>query len=323
MKQHPKIVYLDAGMADYGDLDFQNIYNLGRLTCYDTTKPSQIQSHLGDAEIVILNKFIVDKTTIAAFKKVKLICISATGYDNVDVGLAKKQGILVSNVVNYCTDSVAEHTLMLLLALSHRLRENDLVCHKKIWCWSPYNTLNLFPYRELKGKTLGIVGYGRIGQKVAKLAKTFGMKIEVAALPGRKYSAKDRRLSLKKVFQTSDFISLHCPLTPLTESLIASRTLAWMKPNAALLNLSRGKLVNETDLAMALRKNKLSAFATDVLSTEPPSLSNPLLAQDLQKKILMTPHVAWASLEARQRLIDDIAKTISAFLSGKKRSILS
>lgn len=322
MKHRPKIVYLDAGIADYGDLDFQNIYKLGKLTCYDTTKPSQIQSHLGDAEIAILNKFIVDKTTVAAFKNVRLICISATGHDNVDVALAKKHDIWVSNVVNYCTDSVAEHTLMLMLALSHRLRENDLACHEKIWCQSTYNTLNLFPYRELKGKTLGIVGYGRIGQKVAKLAKSFGMKIAIAALPGRKYSAKDRRLPLKNVFQTSDFITLHCPLTPLTQSLINVKTLAWINPSTALLNLSRGKLVNEMDLAMALRKNRLKAFATDVLSIEPPLPSNPLLAKDLQKKIIITPHVAWASLEARQRLIDDIAKTISTFLGGKKRSIL-
>ncbi len=320
MKHSPRIVYLDAGMADYGDLDFSSLYKLGELTCYDTTKPAQVKAHLGTADIALLNKFVVDKKTISAFKNVRLICVSATGYDNVDGKLAKQHGIQVSNVVNYCTDSVAEHALMLMLALSHRLRENDWACHQKIWCRSPYNTLNHFPYLELKGKTLGIVGFGNIGQRVASLAKTFGMKILVAEIPGRSYPKNQKRLSLKNVFSAADFISLHCPLTKLTRELVNNKTLAWLKPTASLLNLSRGGLVNENDLAKALKQSKLKAYATDVLSVEPPSPHNPLLDKSLHDKILITPHVAWASLEARQRLVEDMAKTVAAFLKGKQRN---
>lgn len=324
-----KIVYLDAGMVDYGDIDFARIAALGELACHDTTKLQELADHIAGADVVLLNKFLIDATNIDLFKTVKLICLSATGYDNVDVKLARQKNIAVANTINYCTSTVAEHTLMLILALSHRLHEYDNACHKKVWCASPYNTLNHFPYHEVHGKTLGIVGYGHIGKKVAELAKGFGMRILVAQIPGRKYSAYKtpsggvKRTSFKTVLQKSDFISLHCPLTPLTKEIINKKSLAWFKPHSCLLNLARGGLVNEADLASTLKNNQLQAFATDVLSIEPPVIDNPLFSESIRNKILMTPHVAWASREARQRLIDDMALTIKSFLKGKKRNVVN
>jgi glycerate dehydrogenase len=209
---------------------------------------------------------------------------------------------------------------MFLLALGHRLREHDAAVKSGAWSRNPHFALLDFPFRDLAGKRLGILGYGHIGRRVARVARALGMEVVVGKIPGGKYSPRDKRISLRRLLQSCDYVSLHCPLSPRTEGLIDAKALAWMKPDACLLNLARGPIVDEAAVARALLQGKLTGYATDVMTQEPPPWKHPLLDPRLNDKVLFSPHIAWASRESRQRLIDEIAANIVAFQSGTRRN---
>ncbi len=317
----PKIVFLDSATVDLGDLSLQSLSDRGHLFTFKKNL-KVVVPQVSDAEIVITNKVVLGEAELRAMPHLRLICVAATGVNNIDLAAARARGIGVCNVAGYSTETVVEHTLMFLLALSHRLIEHHDAVRAGDWGRSTSFAVLDFPFSDLRGKTLGIVGYGNIGRRVARIAKVLGMKVLVARLPGRKYKSPQDRVSLVDLLQTSDFISLHCPLTESTRGLIREETLKKIKPGAALLNLARGPLVDEGDIVRALKQGRLSAYATDVAVHEPLPPRHPFLQKSLANKILLTPHVAWASREARQRLIDEIGKNIEAFLSGKRRNRL-
>ncbi|HEX5036276.1 MAG TPA: D-2-hydroxyacid dehydrogenase [bacterium] len=316
-----RIVFLDAATVDLGDVDMSALRRVGAYHAFRDTRPSQIVSRARNADVIVTNKCVLGETELSRLPRLRLICVAATGVNNVDLISARRRGVAVANVAGYSTATVAEHALMFLLALSHRLPTHHEAAVSGAWSRSPHFAWLGRPFCDLEGKTLGIVGFGSIGRRVARLAASFGMKIALARIPGRSYRKGDaRRLSLRSVMKRSDFLSLHCPLTKTTRHLINRRSLAWMKPTAFLLNLARGPVVEETAVARALEKGRLAGYAADVLSEEPPPRAHPLLARRLTGKVLLTPHIAWASRESRQRLVREMAQNIRAFKNGRRRN---
>ncbi len=317
----PTLVFLDVSSVDWwGDIDLSPLRRLGRFKVYPDTTPAQMIPRSREADILITNKCLLGEKELIKLPQLKLIAVTATGVNNIDLKAAQNRGVAVTNVPGYSTKTVAEHALAFLLAFSHRLLEHHSSALSGKWSRSPLYTLVDYPFHDLNGKTLGIIGFGNIGREVARLTRGFGMKILVARIPGRNYPSSSRRLSLRGVFQKSDYVTIHCPLTKQTNQLINRSRLRWMKPTACLLNLARGPIVDEEAIANALAKNRLAGYATDVLFQEPPPRSHPLFRKNLADKVLITPHVAWASVESRQRLIDETAKNIEAFKKGKKRN---
>ncbi len=316
-----RIVFLDAGTVDLGDVDVSSLRRLGSYRAFADTLPSRIVSRARGADIVVTNKCVLGAREINALPRLALIAVAATGVNNVDLVAARRRRVAVTNVAGYSTTTVAEHALLFLLSFSHRLREHHEAALSH-WSRSGKFALLDHPYADLFGKTLGVVGYGAIGRRVARLAGAFGMKVMIAKLPGRRYPSAPKRFALRDVLRTADFVTLHCPLTEATRHLINKATLRRMKPGAFLLNLSRGAVVSEKDVAaaLALVGGRLAGYATDVLSREPPPENHPLFARRIRDKVLMTPHVAWASRESRQRLVDEIARNIRAFQNGRRRN---
>lgn len=319
MSQKPKIVFVDAGTVDFGDISFKEIQALGDFKAVFSTKPSEMTQRLQGADIAITNKCRFEKPLLESLKTLRCICVSATGFNIIDTGAAKGRGIAVMNVPGYSTETVVQFTIGFILALAGKLVDFNRVSHDGTWSRSPFFTLGAFPIMEVYGKTLGIIGYGAIGKRVGQVARSLGMKVTVAAIPGRKYAAfeKSKRVSLDKVLRESDFVTIHAPLTPLTQDLINRERIRKMKRSAFLINMARGGIVNEIALKAALKSKKIAGAATDVLSQEPPPVEHVLLGAP---NLLLTPHVAWASLEARARLVREIALNIKAFLGGRKRN---
>lgn len=315
----PKIVFLDAGSVDCGDLDLRCLKALGDVKMFPKTSASQIISRSRQAEIIITNKCPLGAKEFEKLPKLKLIAVTATGYNNIDIAAARKYQMAVANVAGYSTQSVAEHAMLFILSFAHRLLEHHQAASQD-WKSSPIFAILDYPFSNLEGKFLGLIGYGSIGKRVEKLAKAFGMKVLVARLPGRKYSQTMPRLSLQKVLEKSDYISLHSALTPQTHSLMNAQSLKRMKKTAYLINLARGPLVDESAVARALLKNEIAGYATDVMVQEPPPAKHPFWNPKLKDKILLSPHIAWASRESRQLLMDEACLNIEAFLKGKKRS---
>lgn len=316
----PRIVFLDEASVNIGDIDLRPLKDLGPYRGYRFTSPQKIGQRARSADIIITNKCVITESLLKKFSRVRLVCLSATGVNNVDLDAALGRGIAITNVRAYSTDSVGEHTIMLMLALGRRLSEHHNAVVFGRWSHSPLFTLLDFPFSDLKGKMLGLIGYGRIGRRVSHLARAFGMKVLIARIPGRRYSQSPKRISLDQLLAQADFISLHCPLSPLTRQLINKKRLHLMKPSAFLVNLARGPIVDETALVAALKQKRLAGFATDVLCQEPPSQAHPLLQKGLRHKVLITPHIAWAAQPSRQRLVQEIALNIESFLQGKKRN---
>ena len=262
---------------------------------------------------MISNKVRLDAAAFAAAPQLRLVCVAATGTNNVDLDAAQRHGVTVCNVRGYATPAVVQHVYALILALTTRLPDYQRDVANGRWQASPYFCLLDHPIRELAGRTLGIVGYGELGSAVARVAAAFGMSVLIAQRAGS--AAQAGRLALTELLPLVDILSLHCPLTPQTRGLIGAQELALMKPDALLINTARGGLVDEAALAAALRGGKLGGAGIDVLSEEPPRDNNPLLATDIPN-LIVTPHIAWASREARQRVIDAIAANIRAFLAG-------
>ncbi|MFW1983814.1 2-hydroxyacid dehydrogenase [Acinetobacter guillouiae] len=310
-----KAVFLDYESLDKQDLDFRQLKAaFDDLILYPSTTAEQVLARIQHVDVVISNKVIVNAATMEQCKNLKLILISATGTNNIDLDFARSKGIVVCNCQGYGTSAVAQHTLTLMLALATSLLKYEYAVKQGEWNKSPIFCLLDFPIVELSGKTLGIIGFGELGQAVAKLAEAFGMKILVASLPNRP-THKDR-IPFAELLAQVDFLSLHCPLTDETRDLIDSQAFDKMKKSAFLINCARGGIVNEQALADALRQGKIAGAATDVLSVEPPTQGNVLLAQDIPN-LIITPHSAWGSVDARQGIVNQMLENVEAFKQGK------
>jgi len=316
-----KGVFLDKSSLDQGALSFRWIQSsLDEWQIYDATGSGQVAERIQDAEVVVSNKVMLTAEHIAQAKNLKLICIAATGTNNVDLDAAQERGVTVCNVRSYATPSVVQHVFALILNLVRRIPDYQRAVQQGRWQQSDQFCLLDFPIAELQEKVLGIVGYGELGQAVAKTAECFGMQVLIAQRPGSDSVSTDR-IPLKSLLPQIDILSLHCPLSDNTRDLIGKQELQWMKPDALLINTARGGIVDELALAEALRHGQIGGAGIDVLSEEPPR-ENPLFASDLSNLIL-TPHIAWASQAARQRLLDQVAENISAFYADKAQNTVT
>ena len=315
-----KIVYADAHTLNPGDLDWAPIQALGDVTLYDRTAPDQLLERLRNADIVLVNKVKLNRETLSQLPKLKYIGVTATGYDIVDIAAAREQGIVVTNVKGYSTDSVAQLTFALLLELTLHVGRHAASVQSGDWVKSPDFSYAKSPLIELAGKTMGLIGYGDIGRKVASIAQAFGMRVLVNRRNTDKV-AEDGVIFVDRatVFSQSDVISLHCPATPDTIGFVNKELLALCKPGTYLLNTSRGSLLNESDVANALGEGQLAGAGIDVLAIEPPKGENPLLTAP---NCLITPHIAWASYEARQRLLQLVADNLRAYLAGNPQNVV-
>ena len=316
-----KIVYTDAHTLNPGDLDWAPIQSLGDVTLYDRTRPDELVERVKDAQLVLVNKVKLTRETLSQLPNLRYIGVTATGYDIIDVAAARQQGIIVTNVKGYSTDSVAQLTFALLLELTHRAGRHSDSVQSGEWAASPDFSYWKSPLVELAGKTLGLVGYGDIGRRVASIGKAFGMNVLVhrrstKAEPRENISLVDR----ETLFRQSDVVSLHCPATADTIGFVNRALLSRMKQTAWLLNTSRGSLLNEADVADALNTGLIAGAGLDVLAIEPPVPNNPLITA---KNCIITPHIAWASFEARQRLMHLVADNIRAFLAGSPINTVS
>ena len=317
-----KIVILDGHALNPGDLSYDCLNQFGDVTIYPRTETeAETIARIGDSEIVLLNKVPITEAVLTACPNVKLICVQATGYNVVDCVAAKRRGIPVCNVPTYGTAAVAQFTMALLLEICHRIGHHDAIVHHGAWIQSPTFCFWDTPQMELAGKTLGIIGFGRIGRATATIAKAFGMKVLAYS---RSKCDEGRALAeyvdLDALLRGSDVVSLHCPLFPETEKLINAGTIAKMKDGAILLNTARGGLLDEEAVAEALRAGKLRAAAVDVVSQEPMKEGNPLLTAP---NCIITPHIAWAPIESRQRLLDCVVENIRAFLAGHPQNVIN
>ena len=314
-------VFLDHSSLDLGDLDLSELSDcFDRFDVHCATAPEQVVERLQGANVVISNKVVLDAATLKACPALKLILVAATGTNNVDLQAARAQGIVVSNCQGYGTPSVAQHTLALLLALATRLPDYQQAVAAGKWGQARQFCLLDFPIVELEGKTLGLLGHGELGGAVARLAEAFGMRVLAGQLPGR--PARDDRLSLDELLPQVDALTLHCPLNDSTRHMLGAAQLAQLKPGAFIVNTARGGLIDEQALADALRSGHLGGAATDVLSVEPPVHGNPLLAGDIPR-LIVTPHSAWGAVEARQRIVGQLAENAQAFLQGSPRRVVS
>lgn len=316
-----KIVVLDGHGANPGDLSWAPLEELGSLTVYPRTTPDEVIDHAADADILITNKVILDKKVLSALKQLKYIGVFATGFNTIDIQAAKERGIVVTNIPAYSTDSVAQMTFAHLLNITNRVDHYADESRAGRWSRNPDFCYWDTALPELAGKTIGIVGLGHIGSEVARIAGAFGMNVfaytskNAADLP-----ASIRKTTLDGLFAASDILSLHCPLTADTREMINKETLAKMRPGTILINVSRGALVNEQDVAEALESGQLGAYGADVMCEEPPAKTNPLFAQP---HAYITPHIAWATVEARTRLMQIAAENIRAFINGEPQNVVN
>lgn len=315
-----KIVILDGYSANPGDLSWEGLEAMGEVTVYDRTKAEETVVRAAEAEIVLTNKVVISREIIAQLPMLKYIGVLATGYNVVDIEAAHERGITVTNVPAYSTESVAQMVFAHLLTVTNRTEHYAIENRKGRWTENPDFCYWDFPHMELAGKTFGIVGLGNIGRRVAEIATAFGMHVKAMtsksadALP-----ANIEKATLEDLLSTSDVLSLHCPLTDTTRHLINRETLRQMKPTAILINTGRGPLVNDQDVADALAGGRLAAFCADVLTEEPPKADNPLLKES---NAYFTPHIAWASTEARKRLIQVAVDNVCQFINGQPQNVV-
>lgn len=314
-----KIVVTDGFTLNPGDLSWNRISTLGEVQVFDRTASNEIVERCKDANVVVTNKTSLDKETIGQLKNLKLISVTATGYNIIDVAAAKEKGIIVANVPAYGTASVAQHVFALLLELTNRVGVHAQSVAAGEWVSSIDWSYTKTPIMELSGKTMGLVGLGNIGTQTAVIAKAFGMNV-LYYTPRGKPSDVGQAVDLGTLFSKSDVVSLHCPLTGENKEFVNKKLLSQMKRSAFFINTARGLLVNEPDLADALNENKLTGAGLDVLSTEPPQANNPLLSA---KNCIITPHNAWISKEARERIMDVTFKNVAAFFDGEPINVVN
>ena len=304
------------------DIDLTIYKEFGNVTYYGNTV-HEVAERIKDADIVIANKARLNEESMKDAPNVKLICEFATGYDNVDLEYCKKRGIAVANVVDYSTPAVAQHTFAMALYLLERLPYYDN--YVKCGTYASQDRFSNFdkPFLELEGKRWGIVGLGNIGKKTAKIAKAFGCEVVYYSVTGRNSNQEYKRVEFDELLETCDFISVHCPLSDLTKNLIDYSAMKKMKKTAILLNVARGPVVNNADLYRALMEGEIYAAGLDVLEKEPITDENPLSKNKDSEKLIITPHMAWASTESRTRLAIEVYENIKAFLNGEKRNIVN
>ncbi len=315
------LVILDGYTLNPGDLDWSRLEQFGEVRIYDRTPVSKVIERSKAATILIINKVKLSADLLISLPQLKHICISATGYDNVDIAKARELGVTVSNVSGYSTPSVVQHVFALLLALVSKVKEHSESVFRGDWSRGSDFSYSLIPIHELKDKVLGILGFGTIGQQVGQIGNAFGMKV----IAHHRHPERDAKpwvtfVGLDELFSTSDILTLHAPLNTSTKQIINSGHLKKMKTTAYLINTARGGLINEHDLAGALKEEIIAGAGLDVLSKEPPLPDNPLLKAP---NCLITPHYAWASVQSRQRLMDELILNIEALMRGESRNLVT
>lgn len=305
------------------DVDVSCFEKFGEVTCYPNTVAANTSERVKDADIILANKAPLNESTLKDAPNVKLICLLATGFDNVDLAYCKSRGIKVTNVVNYCTSTVAQHTLLLALALSEKIAFYD--DYVKSGAYSAQDRFSNFDrtFYDLEGKTWGIIGMGTIGRRVAGLAQAFGCRVIFYSASGKSTCTDYERVEFDTLLQESDILSLHCPLSDRTRGLINQDALSKMKKTAVLVNVARGPVVDTRALCDALVTDRIAGAGLDVLEQEPMAKDNPLAQIKDSTKLIITPHMAWASLESRTRLVDEVVKNIEAFLAGENRNVVN
>jgi glycerate dehydrogenase len=326
-----KAVFPDFGSLGPADLDLSALHQtLPGIRLFASSTPGEARERIAGCEILIVNKVRLDRQLLTASPALRLVCLAATGSDNIDLQAARELGITVCNIRNYCTASVVQHVFGILLSLNLRLDEYRRLLVNGAWQRSPHFCLLDYPVRELAGRSFGIIGYGQLGRAVARVAQAFGMRVLVSQSlrTNADAGANDtddpvlERRDFPELLASCDVLSLHCPLTPATRHLINAETLQLMRSDAVLINTARGALVDGPALLAALRAGRLGAAGIDVLPEEPPASGNPLLEARLPN-LLVTPHIAWAAREARQRALDEVVANIRAFLDGEADNKLS
>lgn len=315
-----KAVLLEAGAINNGDISLSELSQDVDLTIYENTTEEDKYEHIGDAQIIFDNKIIMDEEVFEKCPNIEYIGICATGYNVVDIKAARKRNITVTNVPAYSTDSVVQLTWALILEQTCNLSLHDKSVKEGGWIKSETFCYWLKPITELAGKTLGIIGYGNIGRKVANIAKGFGMNVIVNTAHPEKYADEISFVEKDELFAKSDIITLHCPLTEDTKQIIRKQNIDKMKDEVRIINVSRGGLINEQDLADALNSGKVLSAGVDVICEEPMVEDNPLLNA---KNIIITPHMAWASVDARKRLVSEVSKNLKAYLNNEKRNVVN
>jgi glycerate dehydrogenase len=318
-------IFLDFGTVSHDDLDTHNLEGvLPGIALHSTSTDAEVDERIAGCEFILTNKLAITRARMRAVPGLRFVGLTATGTNNVDLEAAKELGIAVCNISDYCTDSVAQHVLGVILMLTHRFREYSQAAIDGTWAKCPQFSVPGAPIRELRGKVLGIVGYGTLGCAVAKVCKTaLGMRVLVSERPGSKGEDQTTvsspvRVTLDEILRNADVLSLHCPLNDATRGLIGRRELSLMKPEAIIVNTARGALIDLEALAEALKGGDLGGAAIDVLPQEPPVDGSPLLDASIPN-LIVTPHIAWAAYEARQRAVDELALNVEDFLRGGRR----
>ena len=311
-------IFLDFDTVSAGDLDPAPLQDAApQLELAAGVRQEDVASAIAGRDIVLLNKLRITREIIATSPRLKLVALAATGTNNIDLDAARERGVAVCNIRDYCTPSVVQHVLAVMLALTHRLADYSRAAVDGTWTRSPHFTVLEYPIRELRGRTLGVIGFGVLGQAVARACESaLGMRVLVAARVGSEVSAG--RVPLDTLLADADVITLHCPLTPDTTGLIDARRLGLMKRDALIINTARGALIDLAALAEALRQGQLGGAAIDVLPQEPPTAGSPLFDPDL-RSLIVTPHVAWAARESRQRCLAEMAANVRDFIAGGQR----
>lgn len=316
-----KIVFLETACLGEG-INYEMFSQLGEVEKYEYTPLDKLSERIEDADIIVLNKIPMNEGTLAGAKNLKLICITATGTNIVDFAYTNQVGITVTNVKGYSTPTVAQHTFALYFALAEQIAYYDNCVKSK-----DYSNSKMFvhygpQFHDLCGQTWGIVGLGDIGKKVAQIAETFGCKVQYFSTSGKNNNADYQQVSFDELLATSDVISIHAPLNDATQDLFNKEAFQKMKKSAIVLNLGRGPIINEEALAEALNKDEIRGAGLDVFTVEPLPLTSPLLSVNQKEKMILTPHIAWASMEARTRLMDEVYLNMQAFLKGEERNVV-
>lgn len=312
-----KIVILDG--KTLGGLEFSKLEEFGTVEYYDTTSPEEVVSRIKDANIILTNKVVLNSENLVHAKNLELICETATGFNNIDIKYAKENKIAVTNVAGYSTNAVAQHTFATVLNLYDKLSYYDDFVKSGKYAASGLFTDLTKPFYELEGKTWGIVGFGAIGKRVAKIADAFGVNVVYYSTSGQNNNSEYKRVEFEELLKTCDIISIHAPLTEKTNGLMNYEAISKMKKNAILVNMGRGPIVVEADLARAIEEELIAGAALDVFEVEPMKADNPLLNIKNKENLVLTPHIAWASVEARGRLFEEVVENIKAFYKGEIR----
>ncbi len=315
-----KIVVLDGYTLNPGDLSWDGLRALGELAVHDRTSPELVLERCEGADAVLTNKVVLDSGTLKSLEELKYIGVTATGFNVVDMEAAEDEGVVVTNVPAYSTRSVAQFVLALLLELCHHVGDHSRAVRSGRWTDSPDFTFRDYPLVELAGLKMGIVGYGDIGREVARASEALGMEVLIhTRTPDPDRYPEAVFVDLDTLFRDCDVVTFHCPLTPQTEGMVNDRRLGLMKETAFVINASRGPVVDEQALADALNRGRIAGAAVDVLSTEPPSAANPLLTA---KNCVITPHIAWATMAARQRLMDTVTGNVKSWIEGRPVNVV-